>query len=86
MVDKLRWDWLPPEAMKEVVKVLTEGSKTKGDKNPLFRSIKVYEEWTAAQRHLWKWRAGKEYDEDSKKHHLAHAIARLLLALQEDLN
>lgn len=82
--EKLRMDWIPPKALMEVAKVFTKGSSQNRD-SPILRETDKLDEWTAMQRHAWKWRDGETYDKDSKLNHLAHAAARALLALEEEL-
>ena len=85
--DKPRWELVPFRAMKEVVEVLTYGSKKYSDDNwkivPDARKRYV----SAAFRHLTDWADGDKKDKETGKSHLAHAICCLLYLLwfeQED--
>lgn len=85
--EKPRWELLPFRAAKEVVEVLTAGSKKYADDNwkivPGARKRYI----SAAFRHLTDWAAGEKKDSETGKSHLAHAICCLLFLLwfeQED--
>lgn len=85
--DKPRWELLPFRAVKEVVEVLTYGSKKYADDNwkivPEARKRYI----SAAFRHLTDWAGGEKKDSETGKSHLAHAICCLLFLLwfeQED--
>lgn len=85
--DKPRWELVPFRAMKDVVDVLTYGSKKYADDNwkivPDARKRYV----SAAFRHLTDWADGEKKDKETGKSHLAHAICCLLFLLwfeQED--
>jgi len=81
---KLQWHLVPPLAMEQVVKVLTDGAKRYGAGN--WREVPDLNRryYDAATRHLATWRRGGVYDKESGDHHLAHAIASLLFILQDN--
>ena len=81
---KLRYDLLPVEALREVVKVLTFGAKKYGDNN--WKITKPESRYTAAaMRHGEAYRGGEVHDPESGIHHLAHRICCDLFLLQIDL-
>lgn len=84
---KARWELIPFRAMRDVVDVLTYGSRKYADDNwkivPDARKRYV----SAAFRHLTDWAGGEKKDSETGKSHLAHAICCLLFLLwfeQED--
>ncbi len=83
--DKLRWDLLPVKATKEIVKVLSIGSKKYGPNNwkLVMQGEGGKERYFAAlMRHLMAWKDGEIYDPESGIHHLAHAACNALFLLQ----
>ena len=84
---KARWELIPFRAMRDVVDVLTYGSRKYADDNwkivPYARKRYI----SAAFRHLTDWAGGEKKDSETGKSHLAHAICCLLFLLwfeQED--
>jgi len=84
---KARWELIPFRAMRDVVNVLTYGSRKYADDNwkivPDARKRYI----SAAFRHLTDWAGGEKKDSETGKSHLAHAICCLLFLLwfeQED--
>ena len=84
---KARWELIPFRAMRDVVDVLTYGSRKYADDNwkivPDARKRYI----SAAFRHLTDWAGGEKKDSETGKSHLAHAICCLLFLLwfeQED--
>ena len=69
---KLRYDLLPPEALEEIVRVLTFGAKKYNDRN-WERGINSGRIFSALMRHLWAWWSGKKKDKESNISHLSHA-------------
>ena len=80
MVDKLRYDLLPSDALAEVTRVLTIGA----DKHGAYDWEKGYP-WhvyfSKTLRHLFKWWGGEENDTESGCSHLAHAACNILFLL-----
>ncbi len=84
---KLRYDLLPVEPLREVVRVLTFGAKHYAPDN-----WQLVPEWKwrytrAAMSHIEKWRGGERNDAESGwgTHHLAHAVCCLLFLLWFEL-
>lgn len=82
---KLRYDLLPPNALREVVKVLTYGAaKYAPDNWQVVDDAKA--RYTAAlMRHFEAWRDGETLDPDSRLPHLAHAACNALFLLWFEL-
>ncbi len=70
--NKLRYDLLPPEALEEIVKVLTFGTDKYKDRN-WEKGIDSGRVFAALMRHLWAWWMGKRKDKESGLSHLSHA-------------
>ncbi len=83
---KDRWDLLPWEEVRSVVRVLTLGAEKYDDDNwkKVANSRNRY--FAAAQRHITAWWDGERWDQESGIHHLAHAICCLLFAMWHDHN
>jgi hypothetical protein len=91
--DKLRYDLIPPLALEEVVKVLTAGAKIYEPEN--WRNVEGWKDryFAAPQRHQWKWKRGKIWDDEpdakgrpgTNRHHIACAIASLMFLLEKEL-
>ena len=69
---KLRWDLLPLEPIKEIVKVYTFGANKYSENT--WQNLDDFENryYAALLRHLTAWRMGEELDPESEIHHLAH--------------
>lgn len=82
--DKTRWELMPLDCLEQIARVYTEGAKKYGDNN--WKELENgYERYKAALfRHLLEFEKGKEYDEETKCHHLAqvcwNSIALLWLS------
>ena len=83
--DKMRPSLLPMEALQEVIKVLTYGSKKYADDNWKIvpDAHKRYKD--ASMRHLMAYFAHQQNDEETGMSHLAHCICCLLFMLWFDL-
>lgn len=81
--DKLRYDLVPVEAMKMVVRVLTHGARKYDDDN--WKQVSGLQDryYAAAMRHLEVFREGVNIDYDSGLPHLAHAACCILFKLQD---
>jgi len=77
---KLRYDLIPSEALKEVVKVLTYGATKYGDRN-WERGIEYGRIFGAVMRHLWAWWGGEKNDPESGISHLSHAACSIFFLL-----
>lgn len=77
---KLRYDLMPPEALKAIVATLTEGAKEYGDNN--WKLNPDHDRfYAAAMRHMEAWREGEVINPDSGIQHLAHAAANLVFLI-----
>ena len=72
--DKDRWDLLPLEPIKYLVKVLTFGAKKYKPND--WQKVKDGKEryYAALHRHLADYRLGEWLDKESNLPHLAHAL------------
>lgn len=77
---------VPPEALEEVVKVLTFGARKYGEGNWRMLENGPVRYFDAAQRHLAAWLAGQKTDAESGLPHLAHAACSLLFMLSLEMN
>lgn len=80
---KTRLDLLPTNALWEVASVFTKGAKKYGDRN-WEKGIDYSRLFAAAMRHLFKWWGGDMYDDELETHHVANAVACLLMILSID--
>ena len=82
---KLRYDCVPDDAEREVVRVLTFGAGKYASGN-WAHVPKARRRYSAAlRRHVSAWRTGERVDPESGCHHLAHAICCALFLLALDL-
>lgn len=77
---KLRYDLIPPDALQDLVEILTDGAEKYGDRN-WEHGMSWGRCFAAAQRHLWAWWSGQDADADSGRSHLAHAAVNMLFLL-----
>jgi hypothetical protein len=82
---KDRWDLLPTNAVREVVKVLTFGAKKYAPEN--WRKVPDARAryYAATWRHLTAWYEGERSDQETGLHHLGHAGCCVLFLLALDL-
>lgn len=78
---KLRFDLVPAIPLQSLVSVYTYGAGKYADRN-WEKGIKYGRVFAAIMRHLWKWWAGEEVDEESGLPHLAHAAWGCLALLE----
>lgn len=83
---KLRYDLLPPTALEQIVAVLTHGAEKYGPENWRFIEDKEGRYFAASQRHVWDWRKGVKFDEETNLHALAHAACSLLFLIETELH
>lgn len=76
--DKLRYDLIPPQPMKDVASVLTYGAAKYSPDNWTRVSDGERRYYAAAMRHLEQWRLGETLDSESGLPHIAHATACLM--------
>lgn len=70
--DKLRYDLIPAEALKELVAVYTMGAKKYAPRN-WEKGMSWGRVFAATMRHAWAFWSGETYDNESGLHHMAHA-------------
>ena len=77
-----------PRAMLLVGAISALGkAKYKDDCNFLFGdSLGTKRTAEAALRHIYQYLSGETYDDESSKHHIAHAICELLMLLEIELS
>jgi len=82
--EKDRWDLLPFQVIKDVVKVLTLGAKKYADDN--WKNVEPYRKryLSACMRHIVAWEGSEINDPETKIHHLAHAICCLIFIIWKD--
>ncbi len=71
--EKLRYDLIPPEAMKALATILTHGAAKYDDRN-WEKGMEWNRLFGATQRHLWDWEAGENADAESGYNPLWHAL------------
>jgi hypothetical protein len=79
--EKLRWSLLPIRELEQVVEILEFGAKKYAPEN--WKKVALGKDgadryFNGCIRHLVAVRKGQALDEESHKHHLAHAICCLL--------
>jgi cytidine deaminase len=78
---KLRYDLIPPSALKGLAEVLTFGAKKYKPNN--WREVDDPDKYVAAaMRHFEDYRAGQELDTDSSLAHLKHAMTNIAFLLE----
>jgi pyrimidine deaminase RibD-like protein len=78
---KLRYDLIPPSALKGLAEVLTFGAKKYKPNN--WRGVDDPDKYVAAtMRHFEDYRAGQELDTDSSLAHLKHAMTNIAFLLE----
>lgn len=84
---KLRYDLLPTEAVREVVRVLNFGATKYADEN--WRKVPNWRRryYAAAMRHINDWWDGtRDKDEESGLDVLAHAVCCLIFLMEQERN
>ena len=71
--EKLRMDLVPPDVVKAMAAVLTDGAKRYGDRN-WEQGMTWSRPYAALLRHMTNWWEGKNTDKDSGRPHLWHAL------------
>ena len=82
--DKPQYGLLPPNALRDVVDVLTFGAKKYAPDNWKYVDNGMERYFDAAQRHMWAWKAGEQNDPETGKNHLAHALCCLMFMTELD--
>ena len=78
--DKLRYDLVPPEALEEIVKILTLGAAKYTDRN-WEKGINYGRVYGALMRHMQAFWRGEDKDIESGLSHLSHAGCCLFFLL-----
>lgn len=79
--DKLRYDLIPPSAMKGLAEVLTYGARKYKPRN--YMECEDKGRFVAAlYRHLEAWRQGEVNDTESDLEHLAHAMTNIAIIME----
>lgn len=81
---KLRFELLPPEAVEQIVHVLTQGAQKYADRN-WEAGLSYGRVYGALQRHLSEFWKGNDIDPEWGAHHLAHAGCCLLFFLTYEM-
>ena len=82
--NKPRFDLVPPRALREVAQVMTHGAEKYSDWNYLKGDgLKAGRYVAATIRHINAFQCGEDNDAEWDLHHLAHAAASILMALEE---
>jgi len=80
--DKPDYSLIPPNALDEVVKVLTIGAK-KYDRHNWKKLDNIDDRYfAAAQRHMWALMKDEKLDPETGVHHAAHAICCMMFLLE----
>jgi len=82
---KPEYGLIPPNALHEMVKVLTVGASKYARDNWKFVPDRKRRYFDALQRHIWAWKRGEQNDEEDGLHHLAHAACCLFFLYEVDL-
>jgi hypothetical protein len=78
--EKVRYDLLPLDALEEIGKVFTMGSKKYGDRN-WEKGMSWGRLFAAALRHLFAFWMGEDYDKESGLFHTSHAAWNVIALL-----
>lgn len=73
---------LPPEGLLAVARVQAYGKRKYGDDENYRKGMEAKRQMSCVLRHVFKYLAGEDNDNESGEPHLAHAAARLLFAIQ----
>ena len=79
-INKPEWYLIPPDAIEEIVEVLTYGAR-KYTPNNWHAGAHWSRYFSACMRHLWKWWGGEDKDPETGYSHLAHAGCCILFLL-----
>jgi hypothetical protein len=85
-IGKPDYSLLPPFALEEVVKVLSVGAVKYAKGNWKIVPDGPDRYFSAAQRHMWAFRRGEQFDPETGLHHLAHGICCLMFGYELDTN
>lgn len=82
--EKQRYDLVPPEALDQIVTVLTYGARKYAPDN--WKHVPGWKAryFAAAMRHLWAWKRGESVDSETQISHLAHAMCCIMFMLERE--
>ena len=83
--EKNRYDLIPADALDEIVKNLTYGSKKYSDENWRLVDNPEKRYFAAAQRHLWAWKRGEKIDPENGISNLAAAAVNVMFILDLEI-
>jgi hypothetical protein len=78
---KLPWHLLPIKPVMDIIEILAFGAEKYGENN--WQNVEPFKEryYSALMRHITAWFNSEELDQESGKHHLAHAGCCLIFLL-----
>jgi hypothetical protein len=80
--EKPDYSLVPPNALEDIVKVLTIGAK-KYDRHNWKKLDNLHDRYfAAAQRHLWALQKNEIHDPETGIHHAAHAMCCIMFLLE----
>ena len=82
--DKAQYGLLPPDSLKAVAEVMTAGAKKYSANN--WCGLEISRVLDALERHINAFKSGEDYADDSKQHHLAHAMANCMMGYHIMMN
>ena len=82
---KIQYDLIPPNVLQEIAIIFSIGSN-KYEENNWKKCNDLSRYISAAYRHIEQYRLGIDYDDETGKPHLAHAITNLMFLLWFQLN
>lgn len=77
---KTQYHLIPSECLADVADILTFGAEKYGEGN-WKKCDNINRYYDALMRHLEAWRNGRHYDDETRKHHLAHAATNAIFLL-----
>jgi hypothetical protein len=82
--EKIQWNLVPWDCMKEVAHIFTTGAMKYAPDN--WKNVPNWEQryFAAGMRHFTDWFLGERIDSESGKSHLAHAICCLLFLMWKE--
>ena len=82
---KPQYGLIPALALNEIAAVLTAGLKKYPANN--WRHVEDAERryFDAAQRHLWAWKSGAKFDDETGLNHLGHALCCIMFLLEKEI-
>jgi hypothetical protein len=80
--EKPDYSLIPPNALEDVVKVLTYGAQKYDRNNWQHLEDLVNRYFAASQRHMWALQRGETFDPETGIHHAAHAACCLMFIIE----